>query len=141
MSGVDRLRAMLAEKKDKENLGYRTIGKQSGVPFTSLNRFMVHDSYLSVDNIVRLCEWLGVSPAMVLDGFGDNENSRKSGMIAIMQRYPALEEVLLEIESRVTEGELDPEIIDDVAQYAEFILNREKERWTKKNEQRNSTMQ
>lgn len=118
------LSTLLKEKVQRENISIREAARRVGVSATTISRSMEGES-VDVDTLIKLCEWLDVSPSGVIDSYLPGPDGLGKSIAVILETNPALAEVFGEAVERVTRGDVSPDTLRDIAAYARYRLGLE----------------
>lgn len=116
------LPSLLRDKIKSMNISEREASRRSGVSPTTIGRILKGES-VDVDTLVKVCNWLGVSPSIVLDAYRpDNLEAR---IAAILQARPDLANVFQGVMDRIESDKIPSSVMDDVIAYINYRTSRE----------------
>ena len=118
---MDILPNLLDKKMKAEGLSGREVARRIGVSATTIARVLDGES-VDVDTLLRLCKWMDVSPAAILDAQLPSRSGLSAKIAAVVQANPALAEVFDTAFEKLAVGEIDISDIQDVAAYAAYRL-------------------
>ncbi len=105
----------------EEKLSLRDVWRATGISHTTISRIVQGGAY-DIDTLLKICEWLDVSPSYVLDGYKPRDENLEPRIAALLELNPNLREVFSEAMSRYEEGEVSAQAIEDLLAYAAFRL-------------------
>ena len=126
MTGGKTLALLLAEAQKERGLSDRAMAQEIGVAYTTIARVMVGQTP-DVTTILKVSEWLGVEAASLLNGEGFTQDTLAAQIAAVLETEPKLAQVFGEAMQRVLDGQMEPSTFRDLAAYAAYRLNLEKE--------------
>ena len=115
------LRELLKQEVETQGLSSREASKVIGVSHTTIIRALRGD-VIDLDTIVKIADWMNVRPAHLLNVYGDNDKSLADQIAIVLERNPRLLEIFTEAIKRIQSGEASPDIIEDIAAYAGYML-------------------
>jgi len=118
---MDILPNLLRNKMNSEGLSGREVARQIGVSATTVARVLNGES-VDVDTLLRLCKWMDVSPAAILDAQLPSRSGLSAKIAAVIQTNPALAEIFDAAMEKLGKGEVDISVIHDLAAYAAYRL-------------------
>jgi transcriptional regulator with XRE-family HTH domain len=121
-ANVTALSAILEVELRRRNQSVRQISEEIGVAHTTMNRALKGEQ-VGVDTILKIANWLNVSPAVLINAEGQGEDALVSQVALILKAEPRLGEVLKEALDRVADGRMSPEVFGDLAAYAAYRLD------------------
>lgn len=116
-----KLSDLVHRKMEAENLSLRAAGEQVGVAHTTIDRIL-KDKSVDFETIEKVCDWLGVPVATVLDVREDSQEIMDQ-IASILALSPQLSGVFSELAEKVISGEVDPSILAEVAAFTSYRLN------------------
>jgi len=116
------LSEIIEDKLKKDGISIREASRQVGVSATTISRIMNKES-IDVETLVRVCEWLNVSPSDIIDSELNDERAMGSRIAAILQTNPEISEVFVEALNRLEQGRLDLDTMRDIVSYATWKIN------------------
>ena len=116
-------------KLGNDHLTLREGAKDAQVSHTTLARIVNGDKY-DIATLVKVCNWLGVSPADALDSerIGDGDEKLVAALAILVEREPALASIIKDAVKDVEKGNLSPQDVQEIIAYAAFRLNLGKSR-------------
>jgi transcriptional regulator with XRE-family HTH domain len=118
------LSTLIQEKVRRENISIREAARRVGVSATTISRTMEGES-VDVETLIKICDWLGVSPSNVIDSYLPSTDGLGKSVAAILETNPKLAEVFGEAIQRIAMGELPPDTLRDIVAYARYRLDLE----------------
>ncbi|MFH2040299.1 MAG: helix-turn-helix transcriptional regulator [Chloroflexota bacterium] len=116
------LRELLKQEVEKQGLSSREASKVIGVSHTTIIRALRGD-VIDLDTIVKIADWMNVRPAHLLDVYGSNDKSLADRIAIVLERNSRLLEIFTEAIGKIQSGEASPDIIEDIAAYAGYVLD------------------
>jgi transcriptional regulator with XRE-family HTH domain len=123
---MNTLSVLLKEARKERGLSYRQAAEQVGTSRTTIQRIEEGEP-VDVETLIKICNWIGVSPSTVLDAEGLGKDALAAQIAAVMQAEPGLAEVFSQAMARVINGDMDPHTFRDLAAYAAYRLGIGKE--------------
>jgi len=105
----------MAEKR----FSLRQGAKEIGISHTTLERVMAGDGF-TIESLLALSRWLGISAADALEVADKDDSSAK--LQVLLQYYPKLTSVFTQAVDLIAQGKLDPGVLNELANYAEFRI-------------------
>ena len=118
----DTLIQLIEDRMQKNRYSIREVSRQVGVAHTTIIRVLGKET-VDVDTLIKLCKWLGVSPAIALDGMIETDRTLADQIATVLEAYPGLKEVFTEAMERLNRGEISPDTMADLIAYANYRLN------------------
>ena len=118
----DVLVQLIQDRMQKNRYSIREVSRQVGVAHTTIIRVLGKET-VDVDTLIKLCDWLGVSPAIALDGMIETDRTLADQIATVLEAYPGLKEVFTEAMERLNRGEISPDTMADLIAYANYRLN------------------
>ena len=118
----DTLIQLIEDRMQKNRYSIREVSRQVGVAHTTIIRVLGKET-VDVDTLIKLCKWLGVSPAIALDGMIKTDRTLADQIATVLEAYPGLKEVFTEAMERLNRGEISPDTMADLIAYANYRLN------------------
>lgn len=116
------LSELVREKLATGRLSDRAAAREIGVSPTTIGRLLRGEA-VDVDTLVKVCRWLGVTPASVLNSY---EPSNLADSVAVViEANPQLAATFVELVEKIRVGELSPALLRDVVAYAAYKLDLE----------------
>ncbi len=121
------LPTLLEDALRKRNLSERQAAKEIGITHSTLSRIIREKNTPDVDTLVRISQWLGVSPAVILGSENATTDETLTRIVQVLRTEPRLIQVFADALSRMAEGNLSMQTFRDIAAYAAFRINQETE--------------
>ena len=123
--------ALVLDKLRSEGLGLRDGAAVVGVSHTTMAR-AIQGMQVDIPTILRLCNWLHISPASALnsmaivrEGEPFGEDKLAASIAILVQREPGLASVFQKAVEQVEKGTLKPKDVQEIISFAAFRLTRE----------------
>jgi len=111
------LGTLLGNKIKAKGISERQAAREIGVAPTTVGRILAGES-VDVDTLVKVCEWIGVSPSTILDSFVSSDYNAR--ILALLEAYPELSEILLSVIEKMKAGKIDPSFMKDIVAYIAY---------------------
>ncbi len=119
------IKELLDAKVRERGLSYRTAAAEIGVAHSTIMR-VLKGGPADVPTLLKICKWLRVEPAMILNS---EENSNAQAVIAtIAEATPGLMEILQDATKDFKEGSLTAEDLEEITSFIAFRLKARKEK-------------
>jgi DNA-binding Xre family transcriptional regulator len=112
---------LLKRKMETERLSLRAAGERVDVAHTTIDR-VLKDQSVDFDTIEKICDWLGIPVASVLD-IKDKNAAMMNKISSLLALSPALAGVFSELADKVLSGEVDPGVLEELAAFTSYRLN------------------
>ena len=112
------LKELLDQKIRERGLSLRTAATEIGVSHTTVVRVLKGEP-ADVPTLTKICTWLNVSPAMVLEG---EAYDATSVFTAISETIPGLLDILKEATEDFKAGELTAADLEEITSFIAFKL-------------------
>jgi transcriptional regulator with XRE-family HTH domain len=114
------IRIAIDKRLQTDRISVRQAARDIGISHTTLNR-VIQGEPPNVDTMTKIAQWLGISPAEFLEG--PDEVDTTAAQIAILIRSePRLQEIFVEAARRVSAGEMDQSVFEDLISYAAWKM-------------------
>jgi len=113
---------LLKEAMMKQGLSARQTAKLTGISHGTIDRIL-NGEWIDLETLVKLCNWLGVSPATALDTLGEGTDAVVSAIATIIEAQPKLAKTFLDAARDVKDGKLSPDDLRDIVAYAAYRIN------------------
>jgi transcriptional regulator with XRE-family HTH domain len=123
---MNTLSALLKDGLRSRGQSTRSAARQMGVAHTTLIRIQ-DGKPADVNTLIKICAWLGVSPASVLNADGMGTDVLAAQIATVLESDPKLAAVFSEAMARIISGEMQPDTLRDLAAYAAYRLGIQKE--------------
>jgi len=125
------LAALVKYKLEKDHLTIRDGARSVGVSHTTLAR-IINGSPVDIDTLVRVCNWLGIEPADALnsEAVGISGSKLAASIAILVEKEPALASMFREALEDVEKGNLSPQDVQEIIQYAAYRLRQGKPKTT-----------
>ena len=110
---------LLKEAMAAKGLSARQVAKITDISHTTVDRILTGD-WIDLETLVKLCNWLKISPATALNTLGNGEDQVVSAMAALIEVEPRLAETLISAARDVENGKLQPSDLRDIVAYATY---------------------
>jgi transcriptional regulator with XRE-family HTH domain len=120
------LAKILDDEMSKRRLSVREAGKVIGVSHTTIARILAGEP-ADVSTLQKVCDWLGISLASALNSEGVGDDALAANIAVLLQREPKLAAVFSSMIEQVKEGNLNPNDVRDIVEYANFKIAKRKE--------------
>lgn len=114
------LQQLLKGAMEDQHLSTRELGDKLGISHTTVLRAL-HGDAVDLQTLIKIADWLNIRPSALLDTLGDNF-TLDDKIEMLVQRYPALKDVLEKAVEAVENGLADPALIRDIVSYAEYRI-------------------
>jgi transcriptional regulator with XRE-family HTH domain len=122
------LAKLMMDKMNEQGLTMSAVAGEIGISRSSLYRF-VDGAKMDMDTLDAIARWVNVPLMMVLkERMGSDEESFMSGVAMLSAMDPEFKSLLQEMFLRVSNNEMDPNVLSDVVAYARFKLSQLKSR-------------
>jgi transcriptional regulator with XRE-family HTH domain len=118
---------LVKEKQQKLGLSDRGMAEEMGIAHATVRRIREGDT-LDIETIRKIGDWLGVSPLALLAEEGIEKDALAAQIAAVLETEPQLASVFSEAMDRVLDGQMDPAVFRELATYAAYRLNLNKEK-------------
>jgi transcriptional regulator with XRE-family HTH domain len=112
---------LVRRKMEQENLSLRSAGEKAGVAHTTIDRIL-KDRSVDFETMEKVCLWLGVPVTSILDIRQDNQEIMDQ-VASVLSLSPQLAGVFSELADKVISGEIDANILAEVAAFTSYRLN------------------
>ena len=112
---------LMKEKIRQDQLSYREAAKKIGVAHTTVMR-VIDGETTDINTLVKICNWLGVSPSHVLDAETHGTGALGARMAMVLETNPELMKVFQEALDRLDRGEIEQSTLNDIVNYATWRL-------------------
>lgn len=116
------LKTKLAQEMKIRALGTRQVAKEVGTSHTTILRALRGD-IVDVGTILKISKWMGIKPSTLINSMATTKDVLPEQIAVMLQKYPRLEVEFEKAIKAVTEGTLEPEIIEDIVAYAAYKIN------------------
>ncbi len=124
---MKKLARLLQERMDQEKLSVRKAAKLiGGVSHSTVARVLNRET-VEVDTLIRISDFLKIPVAELLD-LEEGPRDLLGKLRKLVSFNPELGEVLKEIEEGIIDGEIDMEILAEIAAFASFRLHIHKQK-------------
>jgi transcriptional regulator with XRE-family HTH domain len=115
------LAPLLKEKSMGLDLSFRQVAKEVGVSHATIIRAM-NGEVVDLDTLIKMSEWLNVKPHTLLNSMSSANNVLADQIAVILDRNPKLKDLFNRAIKEIIDGDVGPDIIDDITAYAVFKL-------------------
>lgn len=123
---MDTLGALLKDGLRSRGVSTRSAARQMGIAHTTLLR-IENGKPADVGTLLKICAWLGVKPASVLNADGMGQDVLAAQIAVILEMDPKLARVFSEAMARIISGAMKPETLRDLVAYANYRLGIQRE--------------
>lgn len=123
---MNTLGALLKDGLRSRGMSTRSAARQMGIAHTTLLR-IENGRPADVSTLVKICAWLGIKPASVLNADGMGQDILAAQIAAVLESDPRLTAVFSEAMARIISGKMQPNTLRDLAAYAAYRLGIERE--------------
>jgi len=117
---MEKLANLLKQRMKIEGLAVRDVAAKTGVSHSTIAR-AANGETVSVDTLVALCTYLGVSLGSVLST--ENNPDRVFEQITkVISIEPELSEVFGDIARKINLGKLDQKVLSEIAAFADYRI-------------------
>ena len=120
------LQELVKTKLKQENLSLRKAGKHANVAHTTIDRVLKGEQ-VDLVTIEKICAWLNIPVSKVLD-IKREESTYKSDFPGLIALYPELGEVLVELAVEITQHNMDPTILSEIAGFISYRMQMYKDK-------------
>ena len=117
---------LVKRKMETDHLSLRAAGNEAGVAHTTIDRVLKGES-VDLLTLEKVCEWLSIPVMSALD-VKDDQSELFEQIASAVALCPELNDVFSEIVDLVVAGEVDQQILSEVASFASYRLNLHKEK-------------
>jgi DNA-binding Xre family transcriptional regulator len=119
---LNAIRQMVEQKLLAEGITIGEVAIKVGLSRATYYRFLKGDN-LDMDTVIRLCKWLEVSPATILNiEAPDNEVATLSTIAAIVNLDPRIAALFVGLANDFREGKVNINVAQDILAYSAFKL-------------------
>lgn len=116
------LQKLMNDKMAQDHLSYRAAALQAGISHVTFIRISRGDP-ADIDILIKLCDWLKVSPSTVIDGIKSGETDLVRDLSILIERQPRLAEVFTNLLGELSSGGMTQEEVLDVINYANYKMS------------------
>jgi transcriptional regulator with XRE-family HTH domain len=121
---------LVHDKMQSEGLTIREGARALGMSASTITR-LLNGFPMDLETMIKVCNWLGVSPASVLNSQAIEGTDKLAASIAmILEREPTLASIFREALEDVEKGKLSPEDVQEIVSYAAYRINQRKSKPT-----------
>ena len=118
---MNTLKVLLEDGLKERGKSVRAAAREIGVTHTTLMR-VEEGGTVDLDTLIKICGWLGVQPASVLNAEGIGADTLAAQIAAVLETDPRLAKVFSEAMARILSGAMQPDTLRDLANYAAYRL-------------------
>ena len=104
-----------------KGISLRQAAREVGISHTAITR-AAEGVQIDLETVVRICNWLGVSPNDVLGTMGVNDQVMISQVVALIQSEPKLAQLFTDAFKDVEADKLSLDDLRDILNYATYRL-------------------
>jgi transcriptional regulator with XRE-family HTH domain len=119
------LAELLQKKIEAEGLTYREAAEEIGAAHSTLQRAL-RGGTMSVENLLRMCDWLQLPVEVVLD-IREKPDRILDQIVTVLAISPELSDVFADIAEGVSEGTVDKSVLAEVAAFAAYRLEQSRQ--------------
>jgi transcriptional regulator with XRE-family HTH domain len=119
------IKELLDAKVRERGLSYRTAAAEIGVSHSTVMR-VLKGGPADVPTLLKICKWLNVEPAMILNS--EENASAQAVFSSIAEATPGLMDVLQGATEDFKEGLLTAEDLEEITSFIAFRLKARKEK-------------
>jgi DNA-binding Xre family transcriptional regulator len=112
---------LVKRKMEEEHLSLRGAGAAADVAHTTIDR-VIKGEPVDLLTLEKVCDWLAVPVTSILD-LREDEGDLSAQVAAIVAMCPELEVVFSEMSNLVVSGEIDKDVLSEVAAFAAYRLS------------------
>ncbi len=113
---------LMLERINEQKLSYREVATQIGISHMTVSRAMRGET-VDLDTLDAIARWLGVPLATILDARAPGTEEGFMGEVQLLAGMnPEFKEVFQELFAKISAGDVDPRVLDDVVAYARFRI-------------------
>lgn len=113
---------LMEAKMADEKLSYRDVGSILGMSHTTAIRAS-QGMAVDLETLIRICDWLEVEPATMLNSLGKSENTLANQIAVILEREPRLADAFQGAIKAILIGDVKTHIIEDIAAYISYRVS------------------
>ena len=112
---------ILRDRLKERGLSARDAAPLTGVSHGTIDR-VIKGEEVDIDTLVKLCNWLDISPSTILDTRAISGTSVVASVAALIEAEPNLKNLFTEAISGLKKGELESKVLTDIFYYATFRI-------------------
>ena len=113
------LENLIREKMKEDGLSLRAFSRGAGANHSTVNKILNGGS-VDVPILIKISDYLGVSPSTLLDTMGADGLAAK--VSALLEAEPRLRELFTQLVQDFENGEVSQSDVSDIIKYAAFKL-------------------
>ena len=114
---------ILANEIRSRGESVRKAAREIGIAHTTLFR-VLHGDKIDFDTLTKICNWIGISPANVLDAEYSSTDHLADKLRLFLDNNPVVAAALQEVIGKIENRELKPELMDDLLAYITFRISK-----------------
>ena len=112
---------LLKEALTKKGLSTRQASEMTGIGHSTIAR-IIRGEWIDLETLVKLCDWLEISPATALNTLGNGKDVVVSSIATLIEAEPKLGQTFADAIRDVENGTLQPDDLRDIVAYATYKL-------------------
>ena len=113
------LESLIREKMKAEGLSVRAFSREVGVSHSTIVRVLKGET-IDVPTLVKISDYLGISPSSLLDSMGADGLAAK--VAALLEAEPRLRSLFIQLVQDFENGDVSQADVTDIINYASFKL-------------------
>jgi transcriptional regulator with XRE-family HTH domain len=113
---------ILRSELKKRELSPRNAAKMIGISHTTIIRIMKGEQ-VDLSTLIGICNWLGINPSTILSSIGTGQSAVAASVAALIELNPLLTEVFTDAVNHFLNGDIEPNVIQDIFVYSSYRIN------------------